>query len=330
MKIHLRFNLFFLMLTGFLLSCNKTDKPKTDTPKNATVEGSIFIVTQGGTNYKLGLVKVLAIPTESLTSVTSEFESQITKEISSPLSELEKQWVDLSQILHPSALKASEEATALLKEEIRVSNSFKDYEKIIDVDTNENEFTVGSGVAVDSPYIQTALFKTNEIQIKRKNLYDKEHESIRSYVENKSKLFNVVHELAESLKSSSLNRGLVEYSQKSDRIEWKATSDADGKFKLNLDPLKSYYLLAVAQRKVGDSTEEYAWSVNLSSDAIVSGSEVFLSNDGLAESYMGSDEGGKVSELSTRVERLNLGFRGLEYVGGTLFEERPRPYRAVK
>jgi hypothetical protein len=294
------------------------------------VEGSIFIVTQGGTNYKLGLVKVSAIPADSFASLMSEFEIQVTEKISHPLSEFEMQWPDFSQTLYPRALKASEEASALLSEEIRVANSFKDYKEIDEVDTNQEKFTVGSNISINSPYIQMALAKTNQIQIKRQKLYDEERQVIQSYDENRSNLSKVMHGLTASLNRSSLNQGLVEFSQKSDKVKARATSDADGKFKLNLDPSKSYYLLAMAERKVGDTNEEYVWFLNLTPDAIASGSGVFLSNDGLAESYMGSNEGDRVSALSNRVERLNLRFRDLKFVGTTLFEERPKLYRAAR
>lgn len=213
-----KYLIFLIIFCLFLISCTK---------KEVELKGDVFIVTQGAENYKMGLVKVIAFPEET---IKQYIESKKSDDESKALIEYEK---------------AQKELEAVEKTALELETSYRN--KLNSIKNSANAY--GRSIS--------------EI---RQNLADIENWDESSLTDAKLRAVKAkfkLNEASDRLKSvSSAQRYFINLP---DGLA-SSTSDADGEFILKLPKIGKYALAAQAERKVGDKTEKYYWLVLVNAD----------------------------------------------------------------
>jgi predicted GIY-YIG superfamily endonuclease len=211
------FNLAFVLL---IFSCTS---PAPAPPAEVELEGQVFIVTQGGTNFKLGLVEV--------------------KAIEEPLMQSFVQQKGLQAIAEYEKYKTSREA---IIQQIKVL---------------EEEFK--------------AAERKWKRRLTNEELFEKVNDAEKRLLAKKAELPRLEAGL-QFYYGGYWITDLPEHTQM-------AKTDADGAFILRLKPGR-YALVADAQRKVVDKTEEYYWLVWVEVKPEQK-DRIFLSNDNLLRTF---------------------------------------------
>ncbi len=266
--------LFVLLLTGvgcYVIYCfNTTNLPpivvqpvKDDLPSNVTMSGSIFIVTRGGQNLKLGLVSVSLCNSEDASKYISSFHDVLKKQVSDLKDSYEKlkpdcdAAVDAYEKVLPdynaaySSLNKEMDAISVSRDqpivEFNSQRTAKDAQTLLNLDA-----ACAKLGALIKPLYEDARTKTEALD----DIRQKQHTLV----------FDHDH---------ILNAFIAGFP-----AQVSTKTDADGKFALVAPRGHAYMLVASATRDVGDETENYFWSQLIPAD---SGDNqiVTLSNDNL-------------------------------------------------
>ena len=310
------FSLF--LITGLVLSTGCKKAPQ-------EVKGSVFIATQGGSNIKLGLVDIYALPTDDFNPLVDAFEKERTAAFSGILTGVEKEWPEFRHNLYPKVLRASQASKNLYDQEVALWNSWRNGIARLDSGIREIDHTKHYIIYSDNGREAAVAMqsKFNEMIEKRNKISDEFYTLGQAFDAKMKKIRRGWEVLESAIPDDVLNRGLIALVEQSDKVESKAKSDADGKFQLMLDPTKNYYLVAKAERKIGDSTEKYEWIFELSAAQIASNSEIFLSNDNLSRSFVGNP----FTEFQSRMKKLNTYSSGDMEIVYTFYLEKEKLYR---
>jgi hypothetical protein len=195
-------------------------------PREEKVDGSIFIVTKGGENFKLGLVTVSVFD-----------EQQITPYLAKPTVDLEKHLAELKA----KVAKLNEEKENLIqKYNIADKKSDAPFQKYLEAASGDE----GN--------------RLREVYMKAKSVTDSYGKLI---AENKQKLDSEVRQL-----QNWANEEPQVYFKNLPTPFAFSKTDADGKFSLVIPQKAQFILLAQAQRQVSDETERYYWLVRVHPD----------------------------------------------------------------
>lgn len=143
--------LIIVLANIFFLSCNKKEA---ELKKEVELKGDVFVVTRGAGNYKLGLVKITAIPDEIMQSYINAKKLQRTNKL---LDEKQSQYVSIESyfddLSFPKGVATTDtdaEGKFILKlpkagryaivarSERKVIDSTEKYYWLIGLDVNEN------------------------------------------------------------------------------------------------------------------------------------------------------------------------------------------------
>lgn len=268
-------------LIMLLSACSKAPQPITGTPnsikkeppKTATINGSVFIVTKGAENVKLGLVPVTVFEKESFTAFAESLQQTIVAAKTATESEINQQMA-----LH-------EEKRGQAKESILASNRLLKYMRrglpsaMIDIlDNYKNYENYDSETLIKIhrkiqkngdnwglPLIFPEHYKGYTIQVARAERF--QSTSKESFT------------LSASLVESWPNVNAAFYYTESDSAIASTKTNADGKFKLKLPASQRYVLCALGQRQMFgvDEPETYYWIVDVEFDGALE-KEILLSN----------------------------------------------------
>jgi hypothetical protein len=226
-------------------------------PKETTLSGQVFIVTQGADNVKLGDVEILLIEKTQVTDFLHKKQPAIDSEIATKqqeLTKLEQGVVTVFLKTNADYVKAESEFDELQKQFddqlARMNQAVKDY---------SNNPDHADAVSSD------AEAKSKVIQLKMQSALDQ----------------------MKAAKSAAM-KSLKNHPTAADYFEdflpviaQKTISDADGKFSFVYPRDKSFAIFTSAQRMVLNKTEKYYWLVNTPANA--ESVQIFLSNNNLAE-----------------------------------------------
>ncbi|MBK9214349.1 MAG: hypothetical protein IPM59_01910 [Chloracidobacterium sp.] len=257
------------------------------------IQGSVFVVTNGAENVKLGLVKITIIPEDVATKFASEKKDAVT----SALSVLREQ----ADALRPELEQAQADFDASKKSYELVSSqrdSAKSKVNALDAQFNPYALETYSFLSeYDTPEQiaerarQARLGK--QLNSLRRQLVAIESRLAQAGTErtNKETELNAVKGRLAVIfaKMTSIAAPAVLLDGVPEGIA-KVVTDAEGKFELKL-PSGRYALFASAQRRIVTSTEEYHWMiwVNVASEAPT----LILSNQNL----LGEDSEDSVFKL---------------------------------
>ena len=272
LKVLLTLSLFILTL--FLsLNCSKS---------NAELQGSVFIVTNGAQNIKLGLVKITAIPESEIIKFVEQKKSFISDESNKLKGDIDaaKPEIDKYQKEYDEA-KRTYDAINSQRENLKSREQ--------SLNSNYNPYSL-----YESPYLSE--YETDEEKATRskqkqiKNQLEGLKKQIAAYDQKVSQANKIVSDAQQKLSNSKakitkINEKLLSYLNQSYLLEGlpegkiKAVTDADGKFSMKL-PTGKYALVASSQRRVVDSTEEYYWLVWVNLDG-QEAKQIMLSNQNM-------------------------------------------------
>ena len=233
---------------------------------NTVINGSIFIVTKGGMNFKLGLVPVTLISNEAIDQyLNSQFEQR--------LEEFKRDCQTITQKFNVS----NEKYQQLWPDYLATENIYKKKRKIleqyasINYDSNTIRWTSSIESEFDSALedflIIESMLTEKEIQLKPK---------YNECVNNKKQLQSLRDQTM-----AGISRGILTLSEQTTK------TDADGKFAFTVEQGKDYIIWATSQREVVGEKEFYFWFTTLNIPQGQKGEfQLMLSNDNLFESFL--------------------------------------------
>ena len=256
----------FLLSTLFLAGCGFGERD---------VQGSVFIVTKGGDNQKLGLVKILAIPEseiaafieakkETIGTETAKLKSEIDA-VKGKVQEAQTTWEELKTAYE--ALKAQKtqletQRTTLNSQYDSYTVSRCEYGGYVTEEECDRQRNISRQIdALDRQIsdVDPKMDKALTVWAAAEKILNAE----------RAKMSGIVEKIAAYLTAQFLMDGLPE-------AKIKAVTDAEGKFSMVL-PKGRYVFVATTQRRVGSTTEDYNWMVWVDT-AAANPTQVTLSN----------------------------------------------------
>lgn len=240
--------------------------------KGGTIKGSVFVVTKGGTNYKLGLVGVRLADSETAKSYISkigktleisaqenkasydkaiaEFEDANAKyeAAAQKYRQLEAGYKEAQGALEKVAHKWVHDADWVKKPDVPVEACSKPFADFIAVDKSRAE--EGAKLA--------PLYANAEAAYKAVLLAVRAHLDLTGEEQ--------VRALVSGFPEDQLTK-----------------TDADGEFSFTVDKGKTYLVAASAQRSVGKDVEQYYWVVPVTLEAGRDTATLMLSNDNMMD-----------------------------------------------
>ena len=252
---------FFLCLA--LAGCDRGPVAPA-TPPNVVINGQVFIVTKGGENFKLGLVKVFISDKSSVEEDVKKFGQMMTEDLAKAKAGIDaetpgylaaKDKYNQAKASYDNADQALQKALSGRRSMLYGSNTVdgvdpSEASRIIKLD----RALVAEGLKTESLY-NDAVAKNKSLR----SLLSYQH----IYLKN-AHTFITVYSSGESIKT-----------------------DADGKFSLSVPAGNNYVIMASASRSVGDNNEEYNWIVDVDATKADHSLTVLLSNDNLVDSVPG-------------------------------------------
>ncbi len=252
---------FFLCLA--LAGCDRVPVAPA-APPNVVINGQVFIVTKGGENFKLGLVKIFIRDKNSVEEDVKKYGENLNSKLAKGKASIDaempgylaaKGQYDEAKIAYDTANQALQKALSdhgvMLFDSNRVDGvDPSEASRILKLD----RALVAAGIKVE-PLYNDAVSKNKSIQ----DLLSYQ----RIYLKNADTFISVY------------------FSREA------AKTDADGKFTLSVPAGNNYVIAASASRSVGDKTEEYNWIVDVDATKAVQSLTVLLSNDNLVDSVPG-------------------------------------------
>jgi len=272
---------------------NPIVKP-TSTPasETATVKGQVFIVTKGGTNYKLGLVEVGLCDLEQAKKHFGTYYDKMAEKLKERTKEFDELYStfapDIQQYLELETIynKEQEELMTRLRKaknalqnlSILNSNSYNNP----DVEFTEERSDKYETLAHDDPETHYAKFAAAAKEYQE--AYEKAYNVVGVYALTRDKLV----EKTRSARSMPENqqfiiKGQMESVLRDLPLITSAKTDADGCFVLKVKTGTPYILVASAKRQAGDSIERYYWVEPLNISTGTEETKIMFSNDNLRD-----------------------------------------------
>jgi predicted metal-dependent hydrolase len=231
--------------------------------RETEVRGSVFIVTRGADNQKLGLVVVSAIPADQIKRFVEEKKARVKAQLERlrKANEARGAEVAAAQRAYDEAKKAVDDLTAQ-KEAVSSRQSE------LNASSQPNLDDLAEEDLSDSPALAAEVAKQRKVRLQIKALAQQAAKLSSQADAARTRLSSAERQLtsakaeaaAETLKvlelvnEAALFEGIPEGAAK-------AVTDADGKFALKLPGPGKYALAARAERRVYDKTERYFWVV---------------------------------------------------------------------
>lgn len=228
-------------------------------PPPAIIDGSVFIVTNGGINYKLGLVEVQAIKkVDALPLLESEqarinsTSKKLIEDIKTSKKEADEIYAEIDENIK-SVRRMNESASSGGS----IKREYGDTPEIL---------------AVKEQLLQTRIRLLESAKVKAVQIHSLKPEYNRQI----TKIQTMCAELEEIFSGTAIIQSLP-------RAVSIGKTDADGRFRLTL-PKGQYILSAHATRQAGNNEiEQYSWFVELSIP-LTSIDKIMLSNDNMSTS----------------------------------------------
>jgi hypothetical protein len=270
--------------------------------KQGELQGSVFIVTQGAQNIKLGLVKVTAIPENEIKQFVEQKKSIINGESNKLKSDMDAIKPEIAK-----SQKEFDEAKRNYDEIVAQRDNLKSREQSLNLGFNPYSLNEDPYLSeYETPEMKAERNKQRQIQ-KQLDAIRKQIASYEPKVSQASKIMTDAKSRLEMSKSnlSKITDKLVSYVQASFLFDGlpegkiKAVTDADGKFSMKL-PSGKYALVASSERRVVNTTEEYYWLIWVDIDG-KEPKQIMLTNQNL----LGQDSEDGVFKLKELIPSLD-------------------------
>jgi hypothetical protein len=231
--------------------------------RETEVRGSVFIVTRGADNQKLGLVVVSAIPADQIKRFVEEKKARVRAQLERlrRTNEARGADIDAAQRAYDEAKKTVDDLTAqkeaVSSRQAELNSSSQPYlDDLIEEDLG------------DSPALAAEVAKQRKVRQQLRTLAQQAAKLSSQADTARNRLASAERQLtaakaeaaAETLKVLELVNGAALFEGIPEGAA-KAVTDADGKFALKLPGPGKYALAARAERRVYDKTERYFWIV---------------------------------------------------------------------
>lgn len=231
--------------------------------REVEIQGSVFIVTKGAENQKLGLVIVSAVPADRMKQFVENKKSHIKSQLDRLKKADESRGADLAaaQKGYDEAKKmlddllAEKTAIASRQEELGSSiNPYLDSPYLVD----EDDSSALAAEVAKQRKVRQQLRSLAQQATKNASLADAARARLaaadKQLTDAKTQVAAERQKMLDLLNEAALFEGIPEGSAK-------AVTDADGKFTIKLPASGKYALAARAERRVYDKTERYYWIV---------------------------------------------------------------------
>ncbi|MDA7681349.1 hypothetical protein N8603_03075 [Verrucomicrobiales bacterium] len=280
-------------------------------PTNVTVNGSVFIKTEGAENYKLSLIRIGVSTIDDYKLACLNNLKALDEIINRSFGDIEKIQMSISErnfYLHRLDIT--------LNHIKKIVKSWTVKSPFIKVNLLSGDIEWDKAIGGDKKTIEDKI-KILNVYIDEYNNYLKRHSSLSKQQPIDLSEASFLEEEFDK-RTRSVIKSLHNSSKKLTR------SDADGKFSLKLEQDKNYIISGYGQRKIGETTEMYNWIIPIgnskqeenenqttSSDILTSGFnildtkeiDVFLSNDELTKNIHGDE---KISQKINEIRSLNV------------------------
>lgn len=253
-------NIFFVLIVGLAIGCSKSIE----------TNGEVFVATNGGTNIKLGLVKVYFFTDEQY-KIASDTNTHVYKDVIDWLNKRDSIQLVNSYLLHASFLDSlinyEKSEIYYLKESIKLEKGEYGNKDMLISDLTRLKKRQERLEGLISQYSETIA-----------NLSDNNRYSKFRFTTDKRALemtFTTYIGLDSTDEYMKMHKGEQLFSNKEPVIFEK--SNSDGTFKIQLKKNMVYWVFANANRNIGDNVEEYHWLFKYTPD----GKSLFLSNDNM-------------------------------------------------
>lgn len=242
--------------------------------KQLKLNGSVFVVTRGGTNYKLGLTPVAAITKEDFERVESIAIDAVNKFIIEKSPVYRKAVAEFTPIKNKLDLLEKQYDTAKKS----LNSTIKSYELADGISI----LILGGKISVysrgDQAFARVILAKLNS-EVAKINAIVEQYNEIRNQIADAENLMDQIASEAEN-QISTYQRSLATVAH--GVTQTKTKTNADGEFSLNLTRGMDFVLAAFADRSVGESSEEYNWLIPYTTPLIQGEDTLLISNDTMA------------------------------------------------
>lgn len=239
--------------------------------KGGIIKGSVFVVTKGGTNYKLGLVSVGIADESVMGDYVKRVSESLKKDLGDSVGSYKQAVVDFGKAklaLDPVAdqyaiADVNYEAAERRLREIASHGSGNSWDLLFSQSKSYGATAMGALISFDK--------KRAKLGQEVLPLYNRAREASDKVQRLKEK------------KESLLGQYEVSMFVSNFPAQQTTKTDADGNFSFSVTKGKTYFLVAGGQREVGNSTEKYYWVAKVSLPGQQDSASVMLSNDNLVE-----------------------------------------------
>jgi hypothetical protein len=256
-------------------------------PKQTTLSGQMFIVTQGAENVKLGDVEILLIEKSQVAEFLQKEQQAVESQI-----KIREQAVETAET---NAQKAEYDFDIFMDNQLYATNAdyikFKDQldeplklkdalakqmASLEDGMTGSNYYTILNQEGLIRSQNETNDPVVDDLQIKLESTKNDAVSVWKSASDDAQIAFNVAK--AQLANFPTIEDYLANFAP---TVFQKTLTDADGKFSFTYPRDKSFTIFAIGERKVLSNTEKYYWFVD--APVQVDTAQIFLSNKNLVE-----------------------------------------------
>lgn len=268
-------NLFLtILIASFTFSgCG----PSEEEISKVSIDGSVFIQTQGGQSIKLSLVPIGV-------STLEEYEAACDSVLEDIISTAEV-YHSLMEENHNLAKTLDQKIETEKAEFYRIRRRLHAFlDKLVGVLVYKSLRKVipksGTSDAQAQEIIESANSIIGEANKHANNAQAEADKAEKLEAKNRKMAVDL------GLRFDNRTRAVIERLHLS---SVKTRSDSDGKFRVELEPEKDYVLTGFGSRKVGDSSETYNWIVKINLSNGESSEAVFFSNSELTSDIPGDE-----------------------------------------
>lgn len=263
--------------------------------KQLKLNGSVFVVTKGGTNYKLGLTPVAAITKEDFERVESIAIDAVNRFILDNSPAYRKALAEIKPLKDKLDLlsKQHDIADGNLDKLIKEKEFLGSKSGIYIYNGTRNVSYYGSDSSSQAlarsirAEINSEIAKLNAIAEQFKETKDQANDA-------KNRMDRIANEAKNQISTYQRSLATVALGV----TQTKTKTNADGEFSLNLTRGMDFVLVAFADRSIGKSSEEYNWLIPYTTPLIQGEDTLLISNDTMASDTSPATSGLKIFKSS--------------------------------
>jgi len=245
--------------------------------KQLKLNGSVFVVTKGGTNYKLGLTPIAALTKEEFERVESlsiEMVNKFIVENSPAYQKAKAEFLSVKEKL--DLLKKQYYTVRAARKSLIDSYDYGQANYNSSISIYEG---LGEVIAYRDHALARSIHERLNSEASKMNTIVGKYQGIRNQINDDAKLMDTIARQANN-RILTYQRSLATLAL--EVAQTKTKTNADGEFSLNMSRGMDFVLIAFADRSVGDSTEDYNWFIPYATPLVQGEDTLLISNDTMA------------------------------------------------